>query len=122
MKASRDVHLLLTLLPQSAACCAAISYLNADERTALDQVAIAVQRAAGDVNAHVRIAEEWAHDAMECVQGLGGGFLWVHLREGLLLKDMGTLIPVPGAFSVARRLPGCSVEPGWQCRVEDCPA
>ncbi|MER6274579.1 hypothetical protein [Streptomyces sp900105755] len=89
IKAARDVHLLLTLLPQSAACCAAISYLNADERTALDQVAIAVQWAAGDINAQVRIAEERAHAAMECVQGMGGGFLWVHLREGLLLKDTG---------------------------------
>ncbi|WSQ10841.1 hypothetical protein OG604_25560 [Streptomyces sp. NBC_01231] len=89
LKAARTVRLLLSLLPDSAACCAAISHLNAEERTALDEVAIAVQWAEGDINAHVHIAEERAHDAMECVQRMGGGFLWVHLREGLLLKDMG---------------------------------
>jgi hypothetical protein len=90
LKAARTVRLLLSLLPISAACCAAISHLNADERTALDQVAIAVRWADGDINAHVRIAEERAQDAMECVQRMGGGFLWVHLREGHLLSDMGT--------------------------------
>ncbi|MEU3189509.1 hypothetical protein ABZ686_02440 [Streptomyces sp. NPDC006992] len=90
LDAARAIRLLLRLLPQEAACWAAIDHLTTNERTALDQVAIAVRWADGDINEHVRIAEDQAHDAMECVQRMGGGFLWVHLREGLLLEDMGS--------------------------------
>ncbi|WSA65561.1 hypothetical protein OIE65_46035 [Streptomyces sp. NBC_01800] len=89
LKAARSVHLLLGLLPQLAACCAAISHLDADERAALDRIATAVRWADGDINAHVRLAEERAHEALESVQRRGGGFLTVHLLEGLFLQDMG---------------------------------
>ncbi|MEU2770939.1 hypothetical protein ABZ628_29970 [Streptomyces diastaticus] len=88
VKAAREIRLLLLLLPQSAACCAAIHMLDAEDRAALDQVALAVQWADGAVNAHVRAAEERARKAMTEVDHMGGGFLWVHLREGKRLEAM----------------------------------
>ncbi len=88
VKAAREVRLLLILLPQSAACCAAIHMLDAEDRAALDQVAIAVRWADGAINAHVHAAEERAREAMTKVDRMGGGFLWVHLREGQLLEAM----------------------------------
>lgn len=90
LEAAHHVRLLLSLLPQLAACCAAIPLLNADERAALDQVAIAARWADGDINEHVRMAEERAHEAMECVRRMEGDFLWVHLREGRLPEDLGS--------------------------------
>lgn len=88
VKAAREVRLLLLLLPQSAACCAAIPMLDAEDRAALDQVALAVRWADGAVNAHVHAAEERAQEAMAKVDRMGGGFLRVHLREGERLEAM----------------------------------
>ncbi|SDN74769.1 helix-turn-helix domain-containing protein [Streptomyces wuyuanensis] len=75
LKAAREVRLLLILLPQSAACCAAIHMLDAEDRAALDQVALAVRWADGAINAHVHAAEERAREAMTKVDRMGGRLL-----------------------------------------------